>query len=556
MKNKLLIVFILVGLLAGIVPVYGFSPAEDTVDIGLVFGTTTTDALTLKSEDGFEIGLSKSASKKDALLNLHNYKALTLYKLGGYVYNAQEPVFEPTLPAEKGTFTVAVDSESTDYQEVFDAFLALKAEDEAFAIGLSKMYRVYYGNYATEAEAEAAVSTLKVRYPTRQFEVEKLPFRYIGVYAGTELLTYVDTAESLALAAPLIAYNGVVYRNQMLVKRLSNSDLTLINRVSISEYLYGVVPKEVSPSWPKDALKAQAIAARNYLFTNSGKYAAYGFDVAATVSSQVYGGYASEDPRTNRAVDETSGEALYYAGALVECFYYAHSGGYTEDAANVWANNLPYIKAVEDPYGKGAPNDNWQVSFTREEIESAVAKSGQSIGTLKEVRIAKRTASGRAHEMIFVGDLGQVTLRKDAFRRYIGGTQLKSMLIAFEPFEEKSAPPAPKPTVEQSGNGPTALLSQSPVYFERLSDDVYKMYSGGAMTTVDLAKAADTQENAQSVSEVAVPNSNGEVTFYGKGYGHGVGMSQWGARKMAEMGFTYQEILAHYYNGAQVEPIQ
>ena len=126
--------------------------------------------------------------------------------------------------------------------------------------------------------------------------------------------------------------------------------LTVINRLLIDEYLYGVVPEEMPASWNIEALKAQAVAARTFALYDKldRKHTQEGFDVCVTTDCQVYGGMDSEAATTNKAIDATKGEVIVYLNQPICSVFHAASGGQTDDSINVWNVNVPYLRAVED----------------------------------------------------------------------------------------------------------------------------------------------------------------------------------------------------------------
>ena len=141
-----------------------------------------------------------------------------------------------------------------------------------------------------------------------------------------------------------VSTKGKWYRGKLLIKNTGGS-LTVINDISVEEYIRGVVPTEMSPSWEYEALKAQAIAARSFALANLGKQAKYGYDLKDNTEDQAYGGASSETDKTNRAVDETEGLVLTYDMKIISAYYSASAGGYTNTSA--WGGaNLPYLHSV------------------------------------------------------------------------------------------------------------------------------------------------------------------------------------------------------------------
>jgi len=150
------------------------------------------------------------------------------------------------------------------------------------------------------------------------------------------------------------------------------------------------VPNESPASWPIEALKAQAVAARSYaLGTNSGNAV---FDHYDTAASQVYGGYSSEQAKSNRAVARTNGEVLRYDGKVIVAYFHSTSGGYTENNENIFTGSepLPYIRGVPDPWDKTSPYHHWRASYSARSLGNALG-----VGRLRSVKVTKRGVSPR-----------------------------------------------------------------------------------------------------------------------------------------------------------------
>ncbi len=162
------------------------------------------------------------------------------------------------------------------------------------------------------------------------------------------------------------------------------------------------MPNESPGSWPIEALKAQAVAARSYaLGTNSGNAV---FDHYDTVASQVYGGYSSEQAKTNRAVARTRGEVLRYNGEVIVAYFHSTSGGYTENNENVFMGStpLPYIRGVRDPWDKASPYHHWRLTYSARRLGGAMG-----VGRLRSVRVNRRGVSGRIVRATFRGSAGR-----------------------------------------------------------------------------------------------------------------------------------------------------
>ena len=319
----------------------------------------------------------------------------------------------------------------------------------------------------------------------------------------------------------------------------SESDrLTLYNVLDMEDYLKGVVPREMSASWPIEALKAQAVAARNYAKINmdSNKF------LYDTVQHQVYHGKSVENPNSNRAVEETKGIYATYNGSLIYAYYHSSSGGHTENSENVWSSTLPYIRAVEDPYDTHNvnPNTSWTETVSKKKVSDAIFP--EKDWELVSLRITEKSSTGRVQAMEAIGvniNTGEQKTKRlpegspDSLRWALG-TTLKSTL--FDMKEESISVKV------------------------KMKDGKEKDFSE---TTGMKIRHADGNDSVIAYETMAVRTLSGveyartgasEYIFTGKGWGHGLGMSQWGAYKMANDGKTFREILKHYYTGIEIEP--
>ncbi len=206
----------------------------------------------------------------------------------------------------------------------------------------------------------------------------------------------VTGANGLVTVAGKGAYRDVIeYRPGL------SGGVTAVNRVELENYIRGVVPNESPASWPIEALKAQAVAARSYaLGTGTGNAV---FDHYDTVASQVYGGYSSENVRTNRAVAQTSGEVLRHDGEVIVAYFHSTSGGHTENNENVWGGTpLAYIRGVRDPWDRYSPYHRWKLRYKARSLGRAMG-----VGRLRAVNVHERGVSGRIVSATFRGSRGR-----------------------------------------------------------------------------------------------------------------------------------------------------
>ncbi len=488
---------------------------EGPIRVGLKFGAVTNDIETIVSNTGFEV-VYLNGDKRVSIHNLKAYTKLTAQKDDAYHIQLGETY--NTLDAMQA---------SLDRLDQKDA-----GPFPAFDNG----WRIYYGNYASKSKATSDLSKAKSKFGTstavtstdasliKVMQEDAIEF----VYVSGENEFYLRPIQSTTVDS-VVYYGSKGYRGGIGFKRSPDSVLTVINYIDLDDYLYGVLPKEMSGDWPLEALKAQAIAARNYALINFGKHSDLGFDICATTDCQVYGGYDVEKPGSNQAVDETSGKLLKYNGQIVQTYYHSNSGGRTENIENIWSGTLPYIVGVYDPYSENAPNSDWELTYTKKEIESILSSNGHNIGSLLDVRIEEVSENGRVQELVFQGSSGSATFLKEKARALFGYTTLKSMWF-------------------ELGNKPMAtVVSRSAFSRTDLSSASY-MTENGLETAITSNFVVTDGTRTTNLSF-----SSDKIVFIGHGYGHGLGMSQWGAKEMAEQGYDFEEILTHYYLNTVVE---
>lgn len=335
--------------------------------------------------------------------------------------------------------------------------------------------------------------------------------------------------------------NGVVkigdklYRGGVEFIPDSSSKLTVINFVGINDYIASVVGIEMSPSWPLEALKAQAVCARSYFISVWDKHSSLGFNVCNLQDCQTYLGISSEDDITIRAAMETKDQILTYNGKIASTLYSSSNGGSSAYSKYVWGNDIPYLQAVLDIYEN--PNETsyspWSVTLTNSEIESKLASAGINIGDVYDMKVTGADEYGRTYKVTIYGSNGTYDLVNDRTRSFFG---LRSQKYTI------SSSNTPSALVYASGNsGSKELSSFSAIGSGGISTSGTSIYVMGSSGTKSYSSSSN-----QSIAA-------GTYVLEGAGWGHGIGMSQWGAKAMADKGFSYDEILDFYYNGTTLE---
>jgi stage II sporulation protein D len=315
----------------------------------------------------------------------------------------------------------------------------------------------------------------------------------------------------------------------------SPSKLSVVNVLPLDDYLKGVVPNELPPSFGYEALRAQAVAARNYAIRPREK-SYQQFDICDSVMCQVYFGYSTEHPLSNKAVEETAGLVALYKGDVITTLYSSATGGFSESyefaftdpgSTKFPSTPRPYLKGRHDIHGHidysseeaarkfytssppthdvESSNYRWNRDWTRTELETALNmnlaklsqdrhtkpfvqpefKTTSKIGTLKDIKVLRRGVSGKAMELEIKGTNGTWKVQKELNIRRL---------------------------MTKAGKA----LPSANIVIDKLTD------SSGNITGIKV---------------------------HGGGFGHGVGMSQYGAKNMAGKGFRFEQILQHYYTG-------
>ncbi len=343
---------------------------------------------------------------------------------------------------------------------------------------------------------------------------------------------------------------------------LSSGKINVINVVDMEDYLKGVITFEMSPSWPAEALKAQAVCARTYAL-NQHKHDSRNFDVCSTTNCQVYRGTASSAGASDAAVDATAGLEIYYNGKIIEASYYSSNGGASENSENVWYTALPYMRGKLDPYESliKIPNYAYEKTYAAAEVSQILQKKGHSIGMVDSIS-AEYTATGNMYAMTFTDITGKtVSVRKENCKLLFSLPSMRFTVSGSDHTTGSDSRPNPsfgnifvnglgskfnsvKSLCTISGNGLITKLDR---------DQVYVMTADG----VELLSTPVSQGEHGSIPDNNHNNNaqskGSSFTFRGTGNGHNVGMSQYGAYAMAQQGLSFRDILNFYYTDITIE---
>ncbi|MDR1204948.1 MAG: SpoIID/LytB domain-containing protein, partial [Peptococcaceae bacterium] len=353
-----------------------------------------------------------------------------------------------------------------------------------------------------------------------------------GLGGGSVLLHQTGAGETA-----LFRYQDRRYRGDLWLVN-SNGKIQVINVLELEEYLYGVVPREMGSSGiPAEAYKAQAVVSRTYACYS--KTTSRNYDVGNTESTQVYGGFDAETQAACAAVDQTRGQVIYYDNQIIQAAFSSNAGGYTEAAENVWSEPRPYLQPVGSPEDAAALNwaqtaEGWpavtyqwekilslpDVNVLIQEWNASHGSDAINIGEFRELKAypvrmdavtrqwtGEATQSGRVTRLDFVGSQGTKSFYRDQIRSVLG---LRSTLFEIMGAMEMRVMTADMTAVNLD-------ITQC-----------YGVDADGTAALVNEGKGGYFILGSDGVKEIK-PGDSSQIIITGRGYGHGVGMSQWGA---------------------------
>ena len=546
MKKILSFLFILIIGTCTCAPALAFeNPGQ--VRVGIYYGSGAKTAIRLESAQGMSFGYYQGR-EFTSLLN-YGTTSVVVRKDSYYTYGLAE------------TSAGAGDAAYGPYH--LDHFTSLNAEEArvkanelknagipAYVATIGDQTHVMSGSYLTETAAQQAIPAA---YPAQVVQTSSYGMQVVAADTGETLYLFDHSELDLGVRPNFTQPTDEVftldgsaqYRGGAGLKRMGGGNIRLANVVDLEQYLYSVISREMSPSWHVEALKAQAVCARNYALNNLGKHeSTYGVDLCNTVCCQAYPGISSETENSYAPVDETRGIFLTYEGELAETFYCSSMGAMTEDVKNVWGSSYPYLVSVDNSYEdtQNIPNGVWSKTVTAAELTEIMRSKGYEVGNVTDVQVLETTPAGRVLRLRVSGTAGEQVFERESCRLVFGDIVYSQMY-----------------TVTRGGqttvNVPQIAVSSGTENTALPMDEVYIAGSGGTtqifQENVLCVVSADGQTE-YARSEQTAGGGPDTYTFSGQGWGHAVGMSQYGAKGMAENGYTYDQILTHYFQGTKL----
>lgn len=525
------------------------------------------------------------------------------------------------LYGSAGTFASAEEAAALKnalLQQGVRAWLAVHPDVSGFGT-----YSVWFGEAAAESELAQLAETVRTLVPSAAVHEAdgSLPYLLVrtdvtpGLSGSAVHYRFNPGGQEIRVTggegAPVKVHEryGRTYRGSMAIT-VHEGKLAVINELPLEEYLYAVVGSEMPSSWPQEALKAQAVAARTYALRQGLKYGIA--HVSDTTFDQAYNGTGAETPAAIAAVEATRGEVLADAsGRLIEPLYASNHGGRSADPSEVWGGQAPHVKSgitsPDDAAARGKP-DWYRImladgtsGYIRSDyaaVTGAKSESGLPVievtgdgVNIRRAPYVDNTANppvaraGRGDRFVMIGKDPE----SNAYAWIRGpytAEQLKSAINARSPgavrgdlvtLEVTRRGPSGRVT-EVSANGAPVKVTYPDQYRSALNglpSTMFDIEETGRYTVLGafgarteyprqdggLAVLSGSGAARLAGGEFYIMNADGLVRaataepafrFIGRGYGHGLGMSQYGALSLAESGYDYKAILQYYYNGVRI----
>lgn len=519
--------------------------AGDVIRIGLYYGDEALPAANLENStgEGYYMGYTDDEGRFHSLAYTDKTQ-ITMLKTQNMYWKNGSYSDSGSGGDVVGCYHIEVNAGLSDYEEA----LAQAAQyEDGFPAWIGGSYAVRVGAYPTKSDAQAAYASLGD--PNAAIVGTSAYGINVVATKTTDILFQFDGGADLPLTIQpgldedvkaVTWFKGYKYYGDFRYERIDGGDLTVVSLVGMDDYINCVISQEMSESWPVEALKAQAVCARTYAEVHRDKHKKHHFDLCATTDCQAYIGMKRTGPNTETAAAETAGVCAWYDGELAETYYFSSSGGATEDPRNVWGTKteIPYLKGVIDEYetaiadtiqtAYGSRKYRWSITYTREELAELLREKGYQCAEIVDFRVSEVSPTGNVVTLTFLDSDGKSYSfsREKNIRTWMGAPSVNYTISGGDQYYVDDAGDS-----LSSVNGAYAIGANGSVAQVGLTEMPYIITAHGVER---LAPAGDT------------------FTLNGAGWGHNVGMSQWGAYAMANAGKTYDEILKFYFTGIEL----
>ncbi len=537
--------------------------ANTVVRVGIYYGSSALDGANLANSvgSGFRFGrydgdgqLMELASTDKTSISVVKTANVYYGTYGGYTS------YHDVLTGSG----VAVGCYHLQLEGSYTTFEAAKQVADQYSGGfvayIGGSYYARVGNYTSRSAAQAALDSMDVSATIKGTSAYGISVVATGT--NTILFQYDDNGSGTGLGVEPIpagdAKSTTWFKNYewyggFRYERVGGGDLTVVNMVGLDDYVKGVIPREMSSSWPMEALKAQTVCARNYALHNRNRHSNAHFDICNTIHCQVYMGRDRATDYTDSLVDSTAGVLAYYNGKPINCVYYSSNGGASEDSSVVWGSNqsaYPYMMGVTDPYEATVADRisgyYWTRLITPSQLTAKVKAEGyNNCSTIVSAKVSAYTDTGNPKTVVLTDSNG---------RNYTFNSRTMVSMLGLRSYRYTFGTGTLGGSIGQIYINGTAVDGNTAGLTAIDGNGNLITLPGGAyvITGSGISQVTPSGTSGGTTSSGNGTDSNGNFVISGAGSGHNVGMSQWGAYAMAKQGFTYDEILKFYYTGITV----
>lgn len=517
------------------------------VRVGLFYGSSALPGANLQNNVGlgYRFGYFDN-SRAFVQLGYADKKMISVVKNRNVYYNGSNYT-DTVSDIAVGAYSIELPETYASGEEAQIAADVLRANGQmAFVAYTSGVFTIRLNSYTSSGDAKNAAQGLGGTAVTGSVYCVSV------VETGTnDILFQFDQNDNRGLGImpslgeverPITWFKLYLYAGGFEYRRMDGNDVTVSNIVSMQDYAKSVVTWEMGAGWPIEALKAQALCAKSYAYSNMNKHGSSGFDVCNDTHCQAYHGTKLETANSTAAVDQTDGLYLLYDGKVCGAFYHSSNGGSTENSENVWYEAVPYLRAVKDTYEDldTSYNGRWQYTLTNSMITEILRSKDYANSGIVSMT-AQYTAAGNVYSLKMIDSKGTPFVFTKDKAKTILNSKTFNISIWSQHFTVNSGQ-----TLSLIGANGTVTRS-----------DLENITILGAEGKTSKASATTSIMSAGKLIG-SVPQVSGNDTYIinGTGWGHNVGMSQNGAKAMANLGFTFEDILKFYFTGVYVGTLQ
>ncbi len=583
--------------------------ANHKMRVGLIYGSTSRFSTALSASGGFSLGYVNSDNSYTEVWQVTDSTVSVAcdFHLKGsgsaYSKGSEDDCtvggYHIVLRSSRDNIFGMIDEVNRRFDDgsAFSYAVADESQYYAFPGIRGGYYCVLVGDFASSSKAEAAMEALKDAYPDAYLVSPNDDGVTVVSSGGRVLYDFVPTDDGAEIGLVAketgtpIKYGSYIYNGVFEYQR-DGGALRLINVIDLERYIEGVLPYEISRSWPVESQKAFAVTVRNYSLTHIGEHSDYDFDVCTTTCCEVYRGCTKTNQTVIDCVKATEGIVTIYNGEIQKQWYSSSVGGTTVDVHDCWGGTrIPYLEAIATPWEnyENYNNGSWTVEYSPANLAATLREHGYSAikGDVTSVKINEfsknstyaisvtvtddrgnsvtiknsdmiRVGLGLRSANFVVGKAGQRVKVTDYGLRGYGdfadGTGFFEKIHLMTGSGAQSVT-ASDPIYALTGSGKQVLDWSSGFWLRHATGtDRFMPYNQDDLPVTKYTGKLDFNglDTVSRTYEITLDGDEGNFVFVGRGWGHGVGSSQNGYLDLARMGYVWQEIISFYYEDCKL----